>query len=101
MEPSMQIRNLLESIEQLLYDNFIVTVKLKPNTNEMCLVYHIIHDSPQLDDDIQELIEKTTQSGIENVNLVYDLKTFCLEVRTQYELDLVRKYFESYHIGMM
>lgn len=97
----MQIQNLLDSIEQLLYDNFIVTVKIKPNTNEMCLVYHIIHDSPQLDDGIQELIEKTTQSGIENVNIEYDSKTACLEVRTQYELDLVRKYFKSNHIGMM
>ena len=97
----MQIRNLLDSIEQLLYDNFIVTVKLELHTNEMCLVYHIIHDSPQLDDDIQELIEKTKQDSIENINLIYDLKTFCLEVRTQYELDLVRKYFESNHIGMM
>lgn len=91
--------NLLGQIEQLLDDNNIVTLTI--NTSQICLTFRIIHESPQLDDAIQDLIEKTNRSGVEDTSVSYDSKNACLEVRTKYNFELVQRYFEPYPVGMM
>lgn len=98
---------LLDLIELLLNDNrlqpqhklLIVTVTI--STSQICLTFRIIHESPQLDDAIQDLLEKTNQLGIEDDIITYDSKNACLEVRTKYDFELVQRYFEPYPVGMM
>ena len=97
---------LLEQIEQLLDDNHIVTVTINQKTDETVesqirLAFRIIHESPQLDDAIQDLLEKTNQSGIEDAIITYDSKNACLEVRMKYDFELVQRYFEPYPVRMM
>lgn len=103
---STKTESILDQIEQLLDDNHIVTVTINQKTDEavesqICLTFRIIHESPQLDDAIQDLLEKTNQSGIEDAIITYDLKNACLEVRTKYDFELVQRYFEPYPVGIM
>lgn len=103
---SMKTNEILDQIEQLLVDNHIVTMQINQKTDEasesqICLSFRIIHESPQLDDAIQALIEKINQEHISDDILSYDSKNACLEVRTKYDFELVQRYFEPYLVGMM
>lgn len=90
---------LLDLIENLLGDNHIVTMSI--NTSQICLMFRIIHESPQLDDAIQKFLDKTKRLSIEDTTILYDSKNACLEVRTKYVFELVQRYFEPYPVGMM
>ena len=98
---STKTESILDQIEQLLDDNHIVTVTMPREKSEVCIVFRIIHESPQLDDAIQDLLEKTNQLGIEATSVTYDSKNACLEVRTKYDFELIQRYFEPYPVGMM
>ena len=112
---SMKIRSaqlsriyiLLDLIELLLSDNrlqlqhYLPIVTVTISTSQICLTFRIIHESTQLDDAIQKLLDKTKRLSIEDATILYDSKNACLEVRTKYDFALVQRYFGPYPVGMM
>lgn len=106
MKTESQIEQIFDRIETLLKDNFIVTPEILSKT-ETCILYRIISPNYKLDDDdarelcetiTRELSEVSHMTTFQEFSLLmvnYDPHDACIELKTNYNPQLVQEICEQ------